>query len=91
MSRATQTLQWQQQRAAKPRGGANPIKCCLSSDCRLKLAYMKSELLVIAYQNGAVNTFSGLVHTACQGTEVALARRPSLSRPKVGAATRLKS
>ena len=35
-----------------------------SSDCRLKLAYMKSELLVIADQNAAVNTFPGLVHTA---------------------------
>ena len=36
----------------------------LSSDCRLQLAYMKSELLVIANQNVAVNTFPGLVHTA---------------------------
>ena len=35
-----------------------------SSDCRLKLAYMKSELLVIADQHAAVNTFPGLVHTA---------------------------
>ncbi len=35
-----------------------------SSDCRLKLAYMKLELLVIANQNVAVNTFPGLVHTA---------------------------
>ena len=39
-------------------------KTCLSSDCRLKLAYMKLELLVIANQNVAVNTFPGLVHTA---------------------------
>ena len=36
----------------------------LSSDCRLQLAYMKSELLVIANQHVAVNTFPGLVHTA---------------------------
>ena len=36
----------------------------LSSDCRLKLACMKSELLVIADQHAAVNTFPGLVHTA---------------------------
>ena len=36
----------------------------LSSDCRLQLAYMKLELLVIANQNVAVNTFPGLVHTA---------------------------
>ena len=35
-----------------------------SSDCRLQLAYMKLELLVIANQNVAVNTFPGLVHTA---------------------------
>ena len=39
-------------------------KTCLSSDCRLKLAYMKLELLVIADQHAAVNTFPGLVHTA---------------------------
>ena len=35
-----------------------------SSDCRLQLAYMKLELLVIANQHVAVNTFPGLVHTA---------------------------
>ena len=35
-----------------------------SSDCRLQLACMKLELLVIADQNAAVNTFPGLVHTA---------------------------
>ena len=40
------------------------LKTSLSSDCRLKLAYMKLELLVIANQNVAVNTFPGLVHTA---------------------------
>ncbi len=39
-------------------------KAGLSSDCRLQLACMKSELLVTAYQHGAVNTFPGLVHTA---------------------------
>lgn len=36
----------------------------LSSDCRLQLACMKPELLVIANQHVAVNTFPGLVHTA---------------------------
>ena len=35
-----------------------------SSDCSLQLDYMKSESLVIADQNAAVNTFPGLVHTA---------------------------
>ena len=39
-------------------------KLGLSSDCRLQLACMKLELLVIANQNVAVNTFPGLVHTA---------------------------
>ncbi len=39
-------------------------KTILSSDCRLKLACMKLELLVTADQHAAVNTFSGLVHTA---------------------------
>ena len=46
------------------------LKTSLSSDCRLKLAYMKLELLVIANQNVAVNTFPDLVHTACHITEV---------------------
>ena len=44
--------------------GEQNYKTSLSSDCRLKLAYMKLELLVIANQNVAVNTFPGLVHTA---------------------------
>ena len=40
------------------------LKTILSSDCRLKPACMKLELLVTAGQHTAVNTFSGLVHTA---------------------------
>ena len=39
-------------------------KTILSSDCRLKFACMKSELLVNVHQLGTLNTFSGLVHTA---------------------------
>ena len=39
-------------------------KVHLSPDWRLQLDAMKSESLVIANQNVAVNTFSGLVHTA---------------------------
>ena len=50
------------------------LKNCLSSDCRLQLAYMKSELLVIADQNAAVNAFPGLVHTARHTMEVGGAR-----------------
>ena len=37
-----------------------------SSDCGLKLDHMKSESLVIADQQAAVNTFSSLVLTARQ-------------------------
>ena len=39
-------------------------KDSLSSDCGLKPAHMKSELLVIPNQNVGVNAFPGLVHTA---------------------------
>ena len=39
-------------------------KNCPSSDCRLQLACMKLELLVIVDQHATVNTFPGLVHTA---------------------------
>ena len=39
-------------------------KSRLSSDCRLQLACMKLELLVIVDQHATVNTFPGLVHTA---------------------------
>ena len=46
-----------------------------SSDCRLQPACMKSESLVIADQNVAVNTFPGLVHTARHTTEVGHTRR----------------
>ena len=49
-------------------------KNCLSSDCRLQLACMKSELLVIADQHAAVNTFPGLVHTARHTMGVGSAR-----------------
>ena len=45
-------------------------KTSLSSDCRLQLACMKSELLVIANQNVAVNAFPGFVHTARHTTKV---------------------
>ena len=57
-------LQWTVQSAANPRGGANLQKTVLSSDRRLQLACVKLESLVMAYQNDAVNTFPGLVHTA---------------------------
>ena len=49
-------------------------KSRLSSDCRLQLACMKLELLVIADQHAAVNTFPGLVHTARHTMGVGSAR-----------------
>ena len=49
-------------------------KTGLSSDCRLQLACMKLESLVIADQNAAVNTFPGLVHTARHTMGVSNAR-----------------
>ena len=39
-------------------------KNSLSSDCGLKPAHTKSELLVIPNQHVGVNAFPGLVHTA---------------------------
>ena len=47
-----------------------------SPDWSLQLDSMKSESLVIANQNVAVNTFPGLVHTARQAMEVEGARSP---------------
>ena len=48
----------------------------LSSDCTLQLECMKLESLVIADQHAAVNTFSGLVHTArhTMGVDFTLSR-----------------
>jgi hypothetical protein len=45
-----------------------------SSDRRLQPASVKSELLVIADQHAAVNTFPGLVHTARHTTRVVCTR-----------------
>lgn len=53
---------------------SQPQKSHLSSDCSLQLDYMKLELLVIADQKAAVNTFPGLVHTARHTMEVGSAR-----------------
>ncbi len=49
---------------SKPVKASKPQKGYLSSDCSLRLDYMKLESLVIADQHAAVNTFPGLVHTA---------------------------
>ncbi len=70
-------------------------KSSLSSDCRLQPAYMKSELLVIADQHAAVNTFPGLVHTARHamgvGTPEACSLTARRTQSKVGLMTGVKS
>ena len=53
----------------EPARGSQSHKAGLSSDCSLQLDCMKSESLVIADQQAAVNTFPGLVHTARHTTE----------------------
>ena len=57
-----------------PARGSESHKAGLSSDCRLQLACMKLESLVIAGQHTAVNMFLSLVHTARQATKVGGAR-----------------
>src|SRR4029078_13113959 len=51
-------------KGCKPARGSQSQKAVLSSDRSLQLDSVKVESLVIADQNAAVNTFSGLVHTA---------------------------
>ena len=68
----------------------------LSSDCRLQLACMKAESLVIPDQHAGVNTFPGLVHTARHTMEVghARSRYPNhlwRGMPKAGLMTGVKS
>jgi len=46
-----------------------------SSDCRLQLAYMKSESLVIVNQHVTVNIFLSFAHTARHVMGVRLAGR----------------
>ena len=62
--------------------GSGSQKNSPSSDCGLQPAHMKSELLVIADQHAAVNTFPGLVHTArhTMGVGSARSRYPNLKR-----------
>ncbi len=50
-----------------------------SPDCSLQLDCMKSESLVIANQNVAVNTFPGLVHTALTPWELVAPEVDSLT------------
>ena len=76
MSWATHVLQWSATEGSEAVRQSKPQKPDLSSDCRLQLACMKLELLVIADQNAAVNTFPGLVHTARHTMRVGNTRSP---------------
>ncbi len=67
---ATHVLQWSVTEGSEAARWSEPHKTDLSSDCRLQLACMKLELLVIANQHVAVNAFPGLVHTARHTTKV---------------------
>ena len=60
--------------SSQPARESEPLKPWHSSDCRLQLACMKEESLVIAGQHTAVNPFPGLVHTARHTMEVGHAR-----------------
>ena len=60
--------------SCEPAKVSESLKAGPSSDRRLQLAFVKSELLVIADQHAAVNTFPGLVHTARHTTRVVCTR-----------------
>ena len=66
-------------------------KLALSWDCRLKLACMNPELVVIAHQQRAVNTFSPLAHTARQISKVGGTQYLTFCGTKVNPAMRVKS
>ena len=75
MSWATHVLQWPETEGSEAARRSESQKAGPSSDCGLQLARMKSELLVIANQNVAVNAFPGLVHTARHTMGVGSTRR----------------
>ena len=69
----------------KPARGSQSQKAGLSSDRRLQPACVKLESLVMAYQNDAVNTFPGLVHTARHITKVDCTRSRRANRKEAAA------
>ena len=69
----------------KPAMASQSEKTGLSSDCRLQLACMKLESLVMVDQNATVNTFPGLVHTARHITKVGCTRSPLANRKEAAA------
>jgi hypothetical protein len=61
-------------KGCNPARGSESQKTGPSSDWSLQLDSMKSESLVIADQQAAVNTFPGLVHTARHTTKAGCTR-----------------
>jgi hypothetical protein len=83
-------------KGCKPAKASKSQKARPSSDCRLQLACMKPESLVIAGQHTAVNVFLSLVHTARQATKVGSTRSRRANpqgkqAPKVNSAIGTKS
>ena len=72
-------------RGKQSREAEQSPKSRLSSDRSLQLDCVKLELLVIADQHAAVNTFPGLVHTARHTMRVGNTRSPQ-SNSNEGAA-----
>ena len=84
-TKGSNTARWSESQKAGP-----------SSDWSLQLDSMKSESLVIADQQAAVNTFPGLVHTARHTTKVGNTRSrwanpQGRQPPKVGSVIGVKS
>ena len=69
---------------SEPAKGSETQKSSLSSDWRLKFAFMKPELLVMAGQHTAVNTFPGLVHTARHTMRVGNRNKVAVSEGAAG-------
>ena len=69
----------------EPARGSQSEKSNLSTDKSLQLDSLKSESLVIADQQAAVNTFPGLVHTARHTMGVNCSRSRRANRKEAGA------
>ena len=72
-------------KGSNPARGSKSHKNRPSSDCRLQPACTKLELLVIAGQHTAVNTFPGFVHTARQTMKVGNTQSQYTNRKEVAA------
>ena len=77
---ATHILQWRITMRCKKATSSQSLKFRLSWDWSLQFDSMNTESVVIANQQVAVNTFSGLAHTARQANKVGGSRSSSLLR-----------